>query len=154
MGMSPKPIGLATGKIGKEEIEKRKKMEEKLKGNNDKLKAPKNLSKGAKKYFKEIVSNLEESNLLGNGDVYIITTLSKVLDRLDSISNMLLSSSNIDDIKSLMRLEDTLSKSLRSYCNELGLSPSSRARLSSMQQDKLEEQQDPLIMALKKFNPS
>ncbi|MBU3102568.1 phage terminase small subunit P27 family [Clostridium gasigenes] len=129
-------------------------MEDKLKGKSDRLKAPKNITKGAKKYFKEIVTNLEESNLLGNGDIYIITTLCKALDRLDNISVMIEYSSNIDDIKSLMRLEDTLSKSLKGYCSELGLSPSSRSRLSSMQQDKELEDADPLLMALKKFNPS
>lgn len=149
-----KPIALSTGKISKEDREKREKMEEKLKGDNDRLKAPRNLTKGAKKYFKEIVTNLEESKILGNGDIGIITITAMTRDKIDRLEELIQASSSIDDIKSLMKLQSSLNKDIKTFYNELGLTPASRTRLASMQIDKKEQEGDPLLLALNKFNPS
>lgn len=146
------PMALQRKKVSKEERERREKMEEKLRGKNDRLKPPKNLTKGAKKYFKEIVTNLEESELLGNGDIGIITITAMTRDKVDQLETMIQASSNIDDIKSLMKLQSGLNKDLKGFYNDLGLSPTSRSRLASMQMQKQEEEADPLLQALKKLN--
>lgn len=150
-----KPIALSTGKISKEDKEKRKKIEESLRGKSDKLlKPPRNLTKGAKKYFKEIVNNLEESEILGNGDIGIVTITAMTRDKIDYLETLIKTSSDIEDIKSLIKLQSTLNKDLKGFYNDLGLSPTSRSRLASLQGEKMEQEEDPFLQALKQLKES
>ena len=146
------PMALQKKKVSKAEREKREKMEMELRGNNDKLKPPRNLTKGAKKYFKEIVTNLEESRLLGNGDIGIVTITAMTRDKIDRLEMLIQASSDIEEIKSLMRLQSALNKDLKGLYNDLGLSPTSRSRLASMQIEKQEQAEDPFLKALAKLN--
>ena len=146
------PMALQKKKVSKAEREKREKMEMELRGNNDKLKPPRNLTKGAKKYFKEIVTNLEESRLLGNGDIGIVTITAMTRDKIDRLEMLIQASSDIEEIKSLMRLQSALNKDLKGLYNDLGLSPTSRSRLASMQVEKQEQEEDPFLKALAKLN--
>ncbi|OOM72507.1 hypothetical protein CLPUN_47000 [Clostridium puniceum] len=57
-----------------EERKARQEQENKLKGKADKLKPPTYLNSHQKKIFKYIVSELESSGILGNLDIYILTT--------------------------------------------------------------------------------
>ena len=60
----------------------------------------------------------------------------------------------MEDLKGLIRLQDTLQKSLKSYFNELGLTTQSRAKLASMQIQREEEKADPGALALAKYRES
>ena len=149
-----KPIALSTGKISKEEREKRKEMEDQLKGKSDKLKAPTYLTKGAKKYFKFIVNELEGSGILSNLDVFVITQTSIALDEFQTYEIMKQSASSIDDRIKMGKYQDMLVKQNKSNFTELGLSPASRSKLSNMKIEKQEEQLDPVVVALRKLKES
>lgn len=149
-----KPIALSTGKISKEEKEKRREMEDQLKGKSDKLKAPTYLTKGAKKYFKFIVNELEGSGILSNLDVFVITQTAIALDEFQTYEVYKQATSSIDDKIKMGKYQDMLVKQNKSNFTELGLSPASRSKLSNMQMQKQEEDQDPFLMALKKLKES
>ena len=69
-----KPIETQSRHNTKEEIEARKKQEEKLKGLADKIKPPGYLNKEQKKIFKYIVDQLKASGILSNLDIYVLST--------------------------------------------------------------------------------
>ena len=70
----------------KEEIENRKKAQDKLRGLADKVKSPpKYLTKDQKKTYKFIYEELKASNILGNLDIYVLATCSIAIDRLQFI---------------------------------------------------------------------
>ena len=73
----------------KEEIEARMEQESKLRGMADKVKPPSYLNKRQKKIFKYIVSELEASGIVGNLDVFILSTCSITIDRLQEIETLI-----------------------------------------------------------------
>ena len=104
--------------------------EEKLKGKSDKLRPPAYLTAAQKKIFRYIVSNLKESNILGNLDVYVLTECSICIDRMQDIEKQLNEKSQLDPV--LVSVKDKYTKAFFRYCNELCLSPQSRAKLANM----------------------
>lgn len=134
--------------LTKEEKQIRLETEEKLKGNADKVKPPTWLNKEQKKIFRYIVKELEESEILGNLDIYILTQCAVSIDRLQEIEKLI-----NDDImaiheKSLMSAKDKYSKIFFRCCNELSLSPQSRAKLGTINLQAKERENDPLINIL------
>lgn len=148
MARPAKSVATMSKNLTKEEKEKRLKGEEKLKGNSNNIKAPPYLNKDQKKIFAYIVEELKSSGILGNLDTFILTTCSIAIDRLEKIETLI----NSDIIKlydkELMSAKDKYTKDLYRCCNELSLSPQSRAKLSNINiQSKQEE--DPLLKALR-----
>lgn len=80
-------MALQTKHESKEERARREEMEKKLRGKRDKLVPPSNLTEGAKRYFVEIVDNLKESELLGNGDKEMITIVAMTQDKIDFLES-------------------------------------------------------------------
>lgn len=76
MARPTKPIEGCTGARTNAEKERRKENEEKLRGDNDKLKPPSYLTKEAKKIFKWIVKESKEANLFGNVDRFVLAQFS------------------------------------------------------------------------------
>lgn len=72
-GRPKKVVDISTGKIGKDEKEKRKMQEEKLKLSREQLKAPSFLNALGKKEFKRIVEEAGRINLLDNLDLGILS---------------------------------------------------------------------------------
>ncbi|URZ15323.1 phage terminase small subunit P27 family [Clostridium felsineum] len=133
----------------KEEIEARKEVEDKIKGLADKIeKPPSYLNKEQKKIYKFIISELKETNLLTNLDIFILATCAIAVDRLQKIENII--NKNFGSImnKNLMGSKDKYTKDLYRCCNELSLSPQSRAKLGSLALSNKEKKEDPLLKAL------
>ncbi|HAT4246207.1 hypothetical protein QTH11_02890 [Clostridium perfringens] len=87
MAKASVPMALQTKHESKEERARREEMEKKLRGKKDKLVPPSNLTEGAKRYFVEIVDNLKESELLGNGDKEMITIVAMTQDKIDFLES-------------------------------------------------------------------
>lgn len=104
--------------------------EEKLRGKSDKLRPPAYLTAAQKKIFRYIVSNLKESNILGNLDIYVLTECSICIDRMQDIERQLNEKNQLDPV--LISVKDKYTKAFFRYCNELCLSPQSRAKLANM----------------------
>ena len=130
------------------EAEKASKLsvEEKLRGSANKLKPPKYLTTSQKKIFRFIVGELAASQILGNLDIYVLTECCIALDRMQEIERLI--NEHFEQIASqtLMSAKDKYTRSFFRCCNELCLSPQSRAKMGNLGLQAKEE--NPLIKAL------
>lgn len=123
-------------------------LEQKLKGGTDKIKPSKHLNARQKKIFKSIVAELEASNILSNLDVHILDITAIAIDRLQTIDNMLNNDLELYKDKELMRLRKDCINDIDKFGVRLCLSPEGRAKISNMNINALEEEQDPLLKIL------
>ena len=132
--------------LTKSEVDIKSSTEEKLRGAGDKLKPPKYLTTPQKKIFKFIVKELEACEILGNLDVYVLTECCIALDRMQEIEKRI--NEKFEQISStaLMTAKDRYTKSFFRCCNELCLSPQSRAKMGNLNLQAKEE--NPLINVL------
>ncbi|MDK0745836.1 phage terminase small subunit P27 family [Clostridium perfringens] len=156
MAKASKPVNLLNKHLTKEEIANRKEQEEKLKGRDNKVyRTPATLSKEGKKVYKNLVGELRESNILNNLDIEILLTT------VDSILRMQECKDIIDKTGVILTKEDgtlyrnpatTIYKDYNAIynkcCMELGLSPSSRSKLSLINVNAQQNKNDPLLAAL------
>ncbi|MBQ7071142.1 MAG: phage terminase small subunit P27 family, partial [Ruminococcus sp.] len=78
-----KPASLLTDKSQtKAEISEREAIEKKLRGDKQKIRVPKELSKRQKTIFRNIVKELEKSDILGVLDSYLLSTTAICIDRM------------------------------------------------------------------------
>lgn len=120
--------------------------EDKLRGSADKLKPPKYLSGAQKKIFKFIVSELESSDILGNLDVYVLSECSIALDRMQEIESRINQDAAQLSNDKLLQTKERYTKSFFRCCNELCLSPQSRAKMGNLNLQAKEE--NPLFKIL------
>lgn len=132
----------------KEEIETRIENEEILRGSAENLVAPNYLSKEQKALFNYIKEELEESKLLGNLDVYILAKCCIAIDRLQSIEEKVNRNPSLMYRKEILSAKDKYDKDFYRCCNELSLSPQSRAKLSNINLQVNQSKEDPLLKAL------
>ena len=130
MGRPAKSIRIKTGKISNEEIENREKTENNLKGQNDKIRAPTYLTKKQKNIFKYIVNELNNSKILGNLDVYMLSQTAIAIDRIQTIENEINEDNELLKDSKYMATKEKYSKEFFRCCNELCLSPQARAKIS------------------------
>lgn len=106
--------------------------ENRLKGNSDKLKPSGHLTAPQKKIFKFIVSNLENSGILGNLDNYVLNECSICIDRMQYIEQQVNENPELLADSALMATKDRYTKAFFRYCNELCLSPQARAKIANL----------------------
>ena len=132
--------------LTKSEIDAKGGTEDKLRGSADKLRPPSYLTKEQKKIFRFIVGELEASGILGNLDVYVLTECSIALDRMRVIESRINQEFEQITAAALMSAKERYTKSFFRCCNELCLSPQSRAKMGNLSSAAAEE--NPLIKAL------
>ena len=149
MARPSKSVSTLSGHQSSEEIEARKEQEDKLKGSADKIKPSSYLSAKQKKLFKTIVKELEASGILGNLDIYVLATCSIAIDRLQFIETIINDKPTAIMNKDLMSAKDKYNKDFFRCCNELSLSPQSRAKFGNLTLQAKEKEEDPLLAALR-----
>jgi P27 family predicted phage terminase small subunit len=159
MAKSAKLVAISNKHFTKKEIEERTREEEKLKGNDDIVYAPpKELKlKREKELYIFLVEELRASNILNNLDIQML------VQTVDSIMKM-------EDAKKLIKkyglciektdgslqknpavnIYESYNKIFYQCCMQLGLSPSSRAKLSLINVNTEKGKEDPLLKVLKK----
>lgn len=149
MGRLGKSAKIQKPSLSKERFEKKLAVEESLRGNDDKLKPSSHLTIKQKKIFYKIVRELENSKILGNLDIYVLDHAAIAIDRLQTIEQMI----NQEDIfltdKTLMSTKEKYTKDFFKCCQELCLSPSSRAKVGYNNLISSEAETDPLLKILK-----
>ena len=80
--------------------------------------------------FNYILSNLEESKVLGNLDVFVLNRTAITIERLENLDKQANENEEIIFTTSFKSSRDMYSKDFFRCCNELCLSPQSRAKLS------------------------
>lgn len=132
----------------KAEIDDRIKKEEQLKGQSDKIEPPEYLNRHQRKLFRYIVEQLGSSGILGNLDVYVLSTCVIAIDRLQEIERMINEDTSKIGDKGLMAAKDKYTRDLFRCTNELSLSPASRAKIGNINLQNKTNKSDPLLQAL------
>lgn len=149
MARPTKSVKTMSKNLTKEEKNARLEAEEKLKGAADKISPPSHLNARQKKIFNYIVDEMKASGILGNLDVHILGVCAISIDRIQQIEKMI--NKDIGKIldKNLMSAKDKYSKEFFRCCNELSLSPQSRAKLGNINVQTKQQEEDPLLKLLK-----
>ncbi|AMW98442.1 phage terminase small subunit P27 family [Rummeliibacillus stabekisii] len=136
-GRNKQPLTVIQGKgkskhITKDEAAKRAAHEEKMRGNNDKVIAPKYLLKKQKLEFEKIAEELIALDIISNLDV---DTLARYIEakteyqRLGPVIRKLNPLKDLEAYTKLSRTRKQLSDECRSYASDLGLTITSRLKL-------------------------
>lgn len=144
-----KPLELMSKNLTKAEIIARREQEEQLRGSADNITPSDYLSDEMKDVFYSIVAELEGTKILSNLDVSLIEEYAKCTVLLKQMDEMVIKNpQNLFD-KQWLSSRNSFLKSLQKCWTELGLSPSSRAKLGNMNIANKEKEKDPLLNALK-----
>lgn len=148
-----KPLNLSKKHYTKKEIEKKKKAEEKLKGNNDLVyKVPKQLrSNKEKELYSLMVEELRPSNILNNLDINMLIQTVNALIQMEEAKRLIKLHGQV-----IVKEDGSLQKnpaitiykdfySIFYQCSTaLGLNPTSRSKLATLNQEEAEEANDEL----------
>jgi len=148
MARPAKSVNAKSGVVTKEEVKIRQNAEKKLRGKSNSLKPPTYLTTSQKKIFKYIVSNLEEAEILGNLDLYILSVSAVTIGNLIELDTAINNEKDAILKVKLMSIRDKYTKDFFRCCNELSLSPQSRAKLSLVDVKASKESRNPLLEAL------
>lgn len=136
--------------LTKEEIETRQEQESKIKGNNDKVYDPPSyLSKNIKEIYVALVDELKEADILSNLDIELIATTASAIYRmrdarkhLDKDGSVVMGAKGNLVKSPYVQVEKDYQGIFHTGCLQLGLSPSSRAKLAIMAAEKEEDEDD------------
>lgn len=132
----------------KEEIKKRIEFENILKGESSEITPPSYLSDKQVQIFNYIVQELKNADILGNLDVFILSTCVIAIDRLQEIEEMINNDKELLKDSKIISAKKQYSSELFRCANELSLSPQARAKMSNVNMMKLQENEDPLLKIL------
>ena len=124
MARPAKAIAAKTGAITKEEEKIRLETESALRG-SEPPKPSRHLTKNQKKIFKEITNEL-----IGKLDSYILDETARTIDSLRSLQEIAAQKPDVLMDPNYIRANSAYMKDFFRECNELCLSPQSRAKLS------------------------
>lgn len=130
MGRPAKAVAAKTGKIAAEETEQRAAIEDKLRGKKDKLVPPLYLTDSQMEIFNYIMAELQEADILGNLDLFILAQTAIAVDRIQELDRQANQDKSLIFENSFRQARSEASKEYFRCCNELCLSPQSRAKLS------------------------
>lgn len=133
----------------KAEIAERIDNERTLRGDKDKLKPAAYLTAKQKRIYKHIVASLESADLLGNLDIYLLEQASICIDRMQDIEKTINQKPDLMFDRQTIAARNSYTKDFLRYCNELSLSPQSRAKLANINMMAKKEKEDPLLAVLK-----
>jgi len=134
--------------LTKEERQARQETEQRLKGKADKLKPPAHLNANQKKLFKYIIKELEQADILGNLDIYILETCVIAIDRKREIDQLINDDINMAFDPQVIGAKKKYTDEFFRCCNELSLSPGARAKLGNINLEAQKNNSDPLLKVL------
>lgn len=143
-----KSVNTLSKHLTKEEKLIRSATENMVQGCNGKISSPKYLTPSQKKIFRNIVKELQTAQILGSLDVYILAQAAISIDRLQSIEASINEDSEKMYDRDILAAKDRYTKDFFRCCNELSLSPQSRAKLGNITLQVKQQQEDPLLKVL------
>lgn len=117
----------------KEELSVRKERENILRGKSSKPPSPpQELSDSQKKIFRFIVNELKSADILCRLDMWILQECAVAIDCLNRINSDMKSKPELIYSKDVLSAKEKYSKIFFRCCNELSLSPQSRAKIANI----------------------
>lgn len=148
MARPAKSVKVKTGAIASKEADLRGAAEEKLRGKAQKPSPPEYLPAEQKEIFRFIADGLEEADILGNLDVFVLESTAVAIMRLRQINRMIDMNPQLLFDTALQGARAKNQSDLWRGCNELCLSPQARAKLGNMAAQAVKAKEDPLIALL------
>lgn len=133
----------------KEEINNRIDIENKLKGKADNLVPSCELTENQLYLFNFIVEELRAGEILSNLDKFLLTKCAIAIDRLQNIEDAINKKPSLMFNKDVKSTKDTYDKDFFRCCNELCLSPQSRAKIANININTKNAEEDPVVKALR-----
>lgn len=149
MARPTKSVNTMSKKLTKEEKAIRLEAEQRLRGSADNISPPKHLNARQKKIFNYIVQELEASKILGNLDIYILGTAAIAIDRMQQIEKLINKDPEKMFDKDVIKAKAEYTKEFFRVCNELSLSPQSRAKLGNINLQAKQKSEDQLLKVLR-----
>lgn len=133
----------------KEEIDNRIEKEEVIRGKADKLVPSMELTEDQLYLFNFIVNELKASEILSNLDTFLLTKAAIAIDRLHFIEGLVNKNQKLLFNKDIMSKKDSYDKDFYRCCNELCLSPQSRAKIANININTKNAEEDAVVKALR-----
>ena len=150
MARPAKSTAVQSGVMSVPDAAIRREIESRVKGGADKLdKPPAYLNKRQKAIWKSIVKELQAAAILSNLDAPLLELASIALDRIRTIDETLRDMPPGPPDGALIRTRSVIVTEWLRYCNELCLSPQSRAKLGTISVAAQREAEDPIKAALR-----
>lgn len=143
-----KPIELTLGHRTKDEIQTRKENQDRLKGDNTRIIPTQELNENENAIFNSIKDEMKNSEILSNLDSYLLTQLSVAIDKLEYLDLLLQKKPALIFNKEFKSSKKLYFDIFTKCCNELAMSPASRAKLANINSIVNKEQEDPVVKAL------
>ena len=124
-------------------------MQNSLKGDNACIVPPYRLSDSQLNIFNKIRDVYNKVDLIGELDIYTLAECAVVIDRLQVLEMMINDNPDLLTDKDIMSIRKGYTQDYYRLCNELGLSPQSRAKLGSLSLQKDKQNNDKLLTLLK-----
>ncbi len=99
--------------------------------------------------FNFIVGELKASEILSNLDIFLLTKAAIAIDRLNYIESIVNKNPKALFNKEIMSKKDSYDKDFYRCCNELCLSPQSRAKIANININTKNAEEDAVIKAIK-----
>ena len=145
MARPAKAAATRTGNMTKNEKNDRVEQENRIRGEDNALIPPDYLTNKQKSLFNYIVEQLKTAEILGNLDAFILAQAAISIDRLSYIEDSINKDAALLFDSKFMASKDKYTKDFFRCCNELSLSPQSRAKLANQF---VQSKKDPLLEAL------
>lgn len=145
MARPAKAASTRTGNMTKNEKNDRVEQESRIRGEDNALIPPDYLTNKQKSLFNYIVEQLKTAEILGNLDAFILAQAAISIDRLSYIEDSINKNATLLFDSKFMASKDKYTKDFFRCCNELSLSPQSRAKLANQF---VQSKKDPLLEAL------
>ena len=145
MARPAKAASTRTGNMTKNEKNDRVEQENRIRGEDKALIPPDYLTNKQKSLFNYIVEQLKTAEILGNLDAFILAQAAISIDRLSYIEDSINKDAALLFDSKFMASKDKYTKDFFRCCNELSLSPQSRAKLANQF---VQSKKDPLLEAL------
>ncbi|HBJ1647363.1 P27 family phage terminase small subunit [Clostridium botulinum] len=133
----------------KEEINSRIEKEKLIRGNANNIIPSMPLTESQYKLFEFIVDELKASEILSNLDKFLLTKAAIAIDRLHYIESLVNQKQNLLFNKDVMSKKDSYDKDFYRCCNELCLSPQSRAKIANININTKNAEEDAVIKVLR-----
>ena len=132
MSRPAKSPAVSAGKVGKAEREKRQQEEKVLRGSENSPTAPSYLSRKQRAIFNTIEGELAEAGILCALDSFILAACAVSIDRMQTIEACINENPSLLENSSFMASKEKYARDFYRCCNELCLSPQSRAKLAGI----------------------
>ena len=145
MARPAKSIDVQSGGISSETAQERRDIENKLKGESSEVVPTFELSERQTEIFNRIKSMFDKVGLLGELDCYVLTEGAVVIDRLNQIEEHLNERPDLLFDREICNTRKEYMQNFFRICNELSLSPQSRAKMGIIASNKDSQDSDPIL---------